>query len=335
MKTSFHAVWMAGALSCLVPATASAQIKWTLTGDEAPSAQPWTQPSSINWVDSTDDGEDRFAVDGALKVSGSFNYTTGWFARGLAHVSDQSTKEQEAYSLQLGLTMDHFLGGHFDENQERVGALSLYSDIYFSWNSKAKFATPDDPVCLTASANPVCRTQHQQSARIALDLQPFLSGWEAVYTTVKETDALGHVTTRTTDDWAYSFAPQLIVFHDEVTEATVNAQGLREDGGVGGAKLILSLAVSPPMLEHRLVFRTSFQQLQTFYRSSARSDVFDRSSSLARVSVDYEFGARSWDTEGGWTPSIALAYSSGEDPLEGRKDKDDISIAFRLTYRNP
>jgi hypothetical protein len=319
------------AFTLCLAAPAHAQIQWTLTGDEAPTAKPWTQPASFSWVDSTEDSEDRFTIDAALKASGAFNEDTGWFVRGVAHVSDQAKKEQETVSAQFGLTHDAFIGGSLDANGARIGALSLYSDLYLSWNSKARFATPDDPACVTDPTNPVCGTQHQRSARAALDLQPFLLAWEQAYGV--ETTVDGRKVADGT--WAYSFAPQLILFHDEVTEATVNAAGLEEDGGVGGAKLLVSFAFSPPIWGHRLAFRTSLQHLQTFYRSDARAAVFERSTSVVKASVDYEFGRRSWEGVPGWSPSVALAYSSGEDPLDGRRDKDDISIALRLTYTTP
>jgi hypothetical protein len=319
------------AVLLLIPAAAAAQVQtqYQLTGDETPSSQPWTQPASLSWMESSEDDEDRLAVDAALKVSHAFASRTGGFVRGVAHVSDQSKKQQETYSLQAGLTHDATFGGRRDEQGALHGALSLYTDVYLGWNSKATFGDPTTAACVAAPTAPACGTQHQKSYRLSLDLQPFMESWERTYAVEQAPDG----TSRTTGDWAYSFAPRLVVFHDEVTEAVLNAAGQEEDGAVSGARLMFSFAVSPPVFDHRLIFRTSLQHMQAFHRSEEREPSFDASTSLAKVSLDYEFGARSWE-KAGWAPSIGLAYSSGEDPLEGRKDKDDVSVALRLTYRS-
>lgn len=309
-----------GALVTFGWAAPAAAQSITLTGDEAPSVQPWTEPASVSYVDSSEDTEDRVAVDAALKVSWRAWDTNTFFLRGVAHLSDQSKKEQEIYKLSGGMHFETDIG---------VGdnALSLFTDVSLGWASKATFGDPTSPTCVATPALAACGTQRQRSIRFIADFQPWLPGWERTYTVDR--------TGRTGDQWAYSFAPQLVLFHDEVTEAVLNTAGQEEDGGVTGAKIMLAFAISPPILDHRLNIRTSFQQIQTFDRSEAREASFSSSTNLFRASVDYELGARSWDTAGGWAPSIGVTYASGEDPLDGRKDKDDVTIGFRLTYRSP
>lgn len=303
----------------------------TLTGDEAPSVQPWTQPASLSYVDSSEDSEDRLALDAALKVSMRLYDANTWFVRGVAHVSDQAKKEQETYKLQGGLHFENSFGGETDAQGIRRGALSLYTDVTLGWNSKADFADPDDPACLADPTLIACGTQHQRSYRLAVDFQPYLTGWADTYTLISQPDG----TIRTGGQWAYSFAPQLVLFHDEVTDAVLNTAGVEEDGAVAGAKLLLSFAFSPPVFDHRLNVRASFQHMQALHRSDERAAAFPASTSLVKASIDYEFGARSWDAGGGWSPSVGIAYSSGEDPLDGRKDKDDVTVGLRLTYRPP
>lgn len=296
----------------------------TVTGDEAPSLTPWTQPASISYVRSSESDDDKLSIDAALKLERALSPTTAntIFVRGVAHVSDQAKKEQELYKLQTGLHFENKFGGTVGPAGTREGALSLFTDVSLGWNSKAAFPKANDPACVANSTLATCRTQHQQSYRLAVDFQPFMLPWESSVAVVQK---------KVSGNFAYSFAPRLVLFHDEVTDAVLNDAGLKEDGGVAGAILSFNLAFSPPAFDHRLLFRSSVQQMQTVHRSSARKPVFDGSTSLFKASVDYEFGARTW--EQGWAPSIGLAYSSGEDPLDGRKDKHDLTIGLRLTYR--
>ncbi|KQY84793.1 hypothetical protein [Brevundimonas sp. Root1423] len=303
----------------------------TLTGDEAPSVQPWTQPASLSYVESSEDSEDKLALDAALKVSMRLSGVNTWFVRAVAHVSDQSKKEQETYKLQGGFHFENRFGGVEVSPGISRGELSLFTDVTLGWNSKADFADPGDPACVADPALIACGTQHQRSYRLAADFQPYMTGWAGTYTLIPQSDG----SVRTGNQWAYSFAPQVVLFHDEVTEAVLNTAGVEEDGAVSGAKLVLSFALSPPAFQHRLNMRASYQHMQAFHRSDAREAAFPSSSSLIKASIDYEFGARSWDAGGGWSPSIGVAYTSGEDPLDGRKDKDDVTVGVRLTYRPP
>ena len=325
---SFAAVllaWPAGVQAQTAP------LSWTLTGEEAPQVQPWTQPASLSYVDSSEDGEDRTQLNLALKVAGQFEGSANtWFLRGVAQVSDRAQKEQEAYSVQIGVHLEPRLvavrDGLPDPNQ-----LSLFTDIALGYNSKAVFGTPTSAACVANPGLPACGTQHERSVRLSVDLQPHLAAWEQAYG-LKTID----VRTRTSDDWAWSFAPRALIFHDEVTDAVIDATGRRAEGGVTGVKLSAAVAVSPPIFDHRLLFRASWQQITAFDVASARELTFDDDTRLLTASLDWELGVRAFDNGGkpkGWAPSIGVTWSDGDDALTGRADKDDVTMAFRLTYR--
>lgn len=317
-----------------LPGAAVAQsppLSWTLTGEEAPQVQPWTQPASLSYVDSSEDSEDRTQLNLALKVAGQFDGSANtWFLRGVAQVSDRAQKEQEAYSVQLGLHLEPATigtrGGLPDPGQ-----LSLFTDVSLGYNSKAVFGAPTSAACLATPGLPACGTQHERSVRLSVDLQPHLAIWEQTYA-ITTVDGR----TRTSDDWAWSFAPRAVVFYDEVTDAVVDTAGRRAEGGVAGVKWSAGLAVSPPVFDHRLLFRASWQQITTFEVASARELTFDDDTSLVTASIDWELGVRAFDNGGkpkGWAPSIGVTWSDGDDALTGRADKDDVTVAFRLTYR--
>lgn len=326
---------LASAAAVLIPTTAFAQSSspsWTLTGEEAPEAQPWTKPASISYVDSSDDGEDRTQISLALKVSGRFSdrSTNSWFVRAIAQVSDRAKKEQETYALQIGAHLEPFRIRTVDGLPDPT-SLSLFTDVSIGYNSKAVFGDPTTAACVLTPSLPACSTQHERSVRLNIDLQPHLAAWEQTYD-YETIDGRA----RTSNVWAYSFSPRALVFYDEVTDAVFNDAGQRAEGGVAGVKWSVSLAVSPPLFDHRLLFRTSYQHISAFDVATARETTFDDSTSLFTASLDYEFGVRSFDNGGkpvGWSPSIGVTYSDGDDALAGRADKDDVTIAFRLTYR--
>jgi hypothetical protein len=317
-----------------LPAVAQAQdapLTWTVTGEEAPQVQPWTQPASLSYVDSSEDGEDRTQLSLALKVAGQFDGSANtWFLRGVAQVSDRAQKEQEAYSVQLGVHLEPHListrDGLPDPDQ-----LSVFTDVSVGYNSKAVFGAPDSAACVANPGLPACGTQHERSVRLSVDLQPHLAAWEQAYGLITVDGQ-----TRTSDDWAWSFAPRLVVFYDEVTDAVVDATGRRAEGGVAGVKWSAAIAVSPPIFDHRLLFRASWQHIAGLDVASARELTFDDDTSLVTASLDWELGVRAFDNGGkprGWAPSIGVSWSDGDDALTGRVDKDDVTVAFRLTYR--
>jgi len=303
-----------------------------LTGEEAPNSRAWTQPASLTYVDSSDDGEDRTQLNAALKVSGRMPGQTAntWFVRGVAQVSDRASKEQETYALQVGW--------HFEPDEIRTSgglpdpnALNVFTDVSLGFNSKAVFANPAAAACVADPSLPACSTQHERSLRLAVDVQPHLAAWEQTYET-----RIVDGRPRTSDVWARSFAPRALIFYDEVTDAVINAAGARAEGGVAGVKLSASLALAPPILEHRFVFRASVQHVHALHVADARASTFDADTTLFTASADYEFGTRSFSADGaptGWSPSVGVTYSDGSDALAGRADKDDVTIAFRLTYR--
>lgn len=323
------------AVAVLVPSVAFAQstpLSWSLTGEEAPEAQPWTKPASVSYTDSSDDGEDRTQYSLALKVAGRFSdrSANGWFVRGVAQVSDRAKKEQETYALQLGAHLEPFTIRTVDGLPDPT-SLSLFTDVSIGYNSKAVFGDATTPACVLTPTLPSCSTQHERSVRLNVDLQPHLAAWEQTYDYVTVDGRA-----QTSDVWAYSFSPRAVVFYDEVTDAVVNDVGQRAEGSVSGVKWSVALAFSPPAFDHRFVVRASYQQITAFDVATAREATFEDNTSLFSASLDYEFGVRSFDNGGkpvGWSPSIGVSYSDGDDALAGRADKDDVTVAFRLTYR--
>lgn len=74
--------------------------------------------------------------------------------------------------------------------------------------------------------------------------------------------------------------------------------------------------------------------METFDRDEGRRSTFPQSVDLISVSLDYEFGERSFDPDAsGWSPSIGLTYTQGEDPLNGRRDQDTLVLALKIAYR--
>ncbi len=331
------------ALAILAPSPALAQVckdcSLTLTGDEAPKVQLWTQPAAVSWVGSSDDKNDRLTLDLAARLQQDlapsvpdlpiFGESVGWFVSGLAHVNDQSKKEQESYKVGIGLSFDRDFVAPDASESEYADALFLQTDFSVAWASKVTFPDLASTACVADPALATCREQTQQSVRVAADFafyQRILS-----ISTTRDDDRDGKF------DPGYlaaAISPPLVqIFHDEVIEAVLNTAGVRETGGATGIKLVVGGAVSPSWFHNRLTLKASYQVMYAPWVSTARQESFKETTDLAKISLDFEFGARSWDKGAGWQPSVGVAYSVGEDPLDGRRDTEETTVGLRLTYK--
>lgn len=315
----------------------------TLTAQETPAAQPWTKPASISWVDSSDQAEDRFNAEGALKIGwevydfasrpGQYDLDTSIFGRVLVAVNDQDavSKRKSTYKGQLGLQFDWLSGGPILGNsadEEGGGTYtahhwSVYADAYVSYDQARTFGTPTIAACVSDPALAACRDQDQTSYRLVLDLLPVHQSWSrAAFATGPDQSFRGV---------SYDFSPQITLFHDEIIDAVLNEANQAVDGGVTGARVKLGGFIAPPYWNYRFSLSAYYQHTWAFERSAAREAVFGASTGLFSASIDYAFIAP--EDQSGWVPSIGLTYTSGEDPLEGRKDRDDTGLMLRLTYK--
>lgn len=315
----------------------------TLTAQETPAAQPWTKPASVSWIDSTDQAEDRFNAEGALKIGwevydrpsgpGGADLDATIFGRVVAAVNDQEavSKRKSTYKGQIGLQFDWLSGGRILARTSNTNGAdgytvhdwSVYADAYVSYDQARTFGTPASAACVIDPFLAACGDQDQTSYRFVLDLLPHHRKWSgAAYATGPDQTFRGI---------GYDFSPQISLFHDEIIDAVLNDANQSIDGGVTGARVTVGGVVSPPLWDYRLAFRASYQHTWAFARSETREPVFDASTGLFTASVDYAFIAPA--NQDGWVPSIGLSYTSGEDPLEGRKDRDDTSLMLRLTYK--
>ncbi|TPW03955.1 MAG: hypothetical protein FD125_1362 [bacterium] len=315
----------------------------TLTAQETPAAQPWTKPASLSWIDSTDQAEERFNAEGALKIgwevydfaarSGGPDLDATAFGRVVAAVNDQDavSKRKSTYKGQIGLQFDWLSGGRILEGTSvatgsgayTVHDWSVYADAYVSYDQARTFGNPASAACVIDPLLAACGDQDQTSYRLVLDLLPHHRTWSGA--------AYANGPDQVFQGISYDFSPQISLFHDEIINAVLNDANQAIDGGVTGARATVGGVVSPPLWEYRLAFRASYQHTWAFKRSAAREPVFGSSTGLFTASIDYAFIAPA--NQDGWVPSIGISYTSGEDPLEGRKDRDDTSLMLRLTYK--
>ncbi|MDI1326070.1 MAG: hypothetical protein PSV23_04640 [Brevundimonas sp.] len=338
----FASLILASGLLAL-PGSALAQVcegcTLTVAGDEAPKVQAWTQPAAFSYVSSSESSEDRATLDLAVRhqapvVSFALPWVGDadhWFVRGLVHISDQEKKEQEAFALGLGVKFQRAI---VDENapiEEVDRAWFLQTDSSVAFASKVVFPDRSSAACVLDPTQTVCGEQTQQSVRIAFDFLLYNRGLET-RNTVVDSDGDGRLDN---EGWVSSFSPPTLrLFHDEVTQAVLGDFG-EETGGVTGARAVIGFAVSPPVFQNRIVMRSSYQRMWAFSVSDERANSFPEDSDLFTASIDFELGHRSFESGPGWQPSIGINYSSGEDPLDGRIEKEETVVGFRLTYKPP
>lgn len=321
----------------------------TLAGQETPALQPWTKPASISWMESTDDAEDRFTFEAALKatrtiasrprVPGRADTDYGVFGRLVAATNDQEavSKRKSTYKAQAGLQFDWYSGGPVIPGSaapDGSGAATdddwtAYADLYVSYDQARTFGDPKSAACVANPALASCGEQDQTSYRLAFDVLPEHRTWSsAPYASSPRAGSEPGA------NWAYDFGPKISIFHDQITQAVLDASGQEIDGSVSGVRLQLGGALSPPVFQYKVVFRGSYQHTWALQRSTPRKAVFGASTGLFSASVDYNLGPAFWEKRGRWAPSIGLTYTAGEDPLEGRKEREDKSLMLRLTFAN-
>ncbi len=321
------------ALSLLsVGAAAHAQpsTKFTLMGGEEPENKTWNEPASVAFV-SNNGKKDSWAVNLAAKVEGQPipTSTTVLFMRALVEKNTQAKKEVENFGLSAGSKFDwnNANDGPGTQGPDR-GAIFIFGEPSLGLADKAVFADPK-AACGLVNRPPECDKQRETSVRGQLALRFFMSGWENTFFYPDATHA-----SLDGPSWTHSFSPVVTVFYDEILDAKANAAGVKPDGGVSGAKVVLSGAVSPKFTDYRLVLSAKIQFTEAFDRSTLRRAGFQKSATFARIGADYELGNRSFETaSSGWVPAFGITYTKGDDPLSGKTDLDNVTAAFKITYR--
>lgn len=311
------------AAACLVGAPARAQdSSFTLNADEAPNAQPWSDPASFSYIK---DKGDKAAL--SLDAVGKLNWrlgreTTTGFGRFVAHRNTATGNQVENYAAEVGF---HLEQGPVQGDLPDPNAFHVFHDVSLGYDYKTNF--DDEADGCDATPKPVdCVRSHERSVRLAWTLQPFHPSWERVpaYKDGKLTDE--------SPDVAYSFGPVITVFADDLVDSpTVN--GVKPKGTATGAVGKLSLALSPKALDYRLVLRGSIQQTEFFHRPTSRQAGLPEDSTLNRLALDYDLGPRAFLGEAGWAPSVGLSYTKGDDPLTGVANRERTVFAFKLAYR--
>jgi hypothetical protein len=310
------------AATCLIGAQAHAQNpNFTLNADEAPNAQPWSEPASFSY--SKDKGSKAaLSLDAAGKLSwrlGADTTSTG-FSRLVAHRNTATGDQVENYALQVGLHFEQDTAGSVPDRN----AFYLFHDLSLGYEYKTNF--DDEADGCDATPKPVdCVRSHEESLRLEWTLQPFHLSWERVpaYLDGKLTDQSPGI--------AYSFGPQITFFADDVVDAPTK-NGIKPKGTATGAVGRLSLALSPKALDYRLVLRGSIQQTEIFHRPTSRAAGLPEDSTLNKLSLDYDLGPRAFLGESGWAPSIGVSYVKGDDPLTGTMNRERTIFAFKLAY---
>lgn len=325
-------ITIALALCVLAPAAWSqTPFNLTLAADEAPGDKPWETPARIAW--SSEDGDESIAVDAALKGSFAAPFGDALISvYAVAHVNDKAKKLQEAYKAGASLDYDWLIGNPIIQpGQKDPPILRLSGGLAFQ--RKAVYVDEPLPSCAGSPQLAFCDTQHEESLQTTFDIS-FLT---------PEVEAKEYFQGKTPDGVAipgdqmapflYSIVPTLTLFHDETVSAVTNPDtGLKADGGVTGARLKIKAAVTPKWFGYRLKFEGAVQQMEAFSRSDSRQSLFDGSTSLGSISLDYSFAAAWFDKSQGWRPSIGISYMTGEDPLAGRADKEQTVVSFKLSY---
>src|SRR5262249_12851588 len=144
-----------------------------------------------------------------------------------------------------------------------------------------------------------CDTQYKESVRLLGTVDLFQGWWEHTYSYRRTgpPPAEGEPAPRTINGplFAYSFQPVATFFYDDATNAPTDPSTFtRIDGAVAGVQARLGGAISPRPLDYRLVLRGSYALTEAFDRDSGRRSTFPASSHLLTVSLDYEFGVRSF-----------------------------------------
>ncbi|WP_372782892.1 hypothetical protein [Phenylobacterium sp.] len=301
---------------------------FTLNADEAPDPQPWSDPASFSY---TKDKGSKAAI--AADLAGRLDWALGpttantGFARLVAHRNTAAGSQTENYAAEAGL--------HFEQNTAPRGstdpddfknAYYLFHDLSLAYVYETNFDDEADG-CDATPRPAACVRSHQSSLRLKWTLQPYHYGWDTA------PSFLDGAPTAASPAVAYAFGPLLTLFADDLVDAKAK-NGLKPKGVVSGAAASLNLTLSPKILDYRFVFRASVQQTEAFQRPASRKTGFAGDSTLTKVSLDYDFGLRSFDAGPGWSPSIGISYVKGDDPLHGKLNRQETVFGVKLSYKS-
>jgi len=323
MRTTSKVI--AGVLTIGLNSAANAQdsdfwSKFQLNADEAPTQTPWTQAASIAY--SSGEGEESKDIDIAMRYDfqNSPNTDSTGFVRFLTRVNDAKKKEEEVYKGSVGYHVE------FATPDEKT---LFFTDFSVSYQANTVFAKDDIEQCETTPEAVFCDDQTEEKAILAVDtvIYPsFLEGWTPSVSEGKFVES--------TPSILYYVSPVVSFFYDEVIDATTDPEtGLKIDGAAAGTAVTLGGFLSPKFLDYKLEFKTSYKYVMAIDRSTSRKPGFKANTDLFTASIDYNFGKSSYLDNTGWRPAIGITYSSGADPLTGRKEKEETVIAFKLTHR--
>lgn len=318
-------IWIASAIAASVASGAQAQavsppIDWTVNAEGAPTSTPWTEPASIGFK-SVEGGDQSWNVAVAVRAGLGRAFASAAVIR-----KTGSGDEQEHYAFKIGAALDHWFrkpaGQELDETM-------LYIDPSIGLTQTTTFAEEDATTCATTPGLATCRDQRETSVRAELKVQVLRPRWSSAPQWVE-----GPPPTWTTGDAPFFFdwSPTFTLFHDEIIDAKVSAAGLEHAGGVSGLQSSAAGALTPRFWDYRIVLRGYARHLTAFDRSDARRAVFPANAFVWSASINYEWGVRSFEAgRKGWSPSVGLTYTSGDDPLTGRKDVNDWVLLFKVS----
>jgi hypothetical protein len=320
-------IWIAATVAAGFASGAHAQntspaIDWTVQAEDAPESTPWTEPASIGFK-SVEGGEESWNVAVAVRAELGRAFASAAVIR-----KTGSSDQQEHYAVKVGVNFDHWIpmpaGRELDETM-------LYIDPSIGLTRTTSFAEEDATACAAVPAPATCRDQRDTSVRAELKVQVFRPGWSSA--PQWDDDAQSW---RTDDeDFFFDWSPTFMLFHDQIIDAKADATGVRREGSVSGLQSSISGALTPKFWDYRVVLRGNARHLATFDRSDARRAVFPSDAFVWSASINYEWGVRSFEAgRTGWSPSVGLTYTSGDDPLTGRKDVSDWAILLKLSLRS-
>ena len=326
MKLLFTA-FMALPPVLLLGGPAYAQSAVTLQAGEEPEQKAWTQPAQISFT-SAKSAKDSWALDAALRAEFQPNSSSDDMivVRTVAQISTAEKSKVQNFQGEVGYSFNW--GTDTSMDAPDPDAFYLYGDIKLGAKDKTIFADPK-AVCTTVPRPAACGKQHETSMTGTVVLQPFLSEWENSFY-VEDGKVVGPAFT-------HSFSPVVTFFYDEVLSAKVNASGIRPDGSVLGSRIDINTAFSPRFTDYRLVLKASGSWTYAAQRSALRAENFKRSSTVFKLSADYELGKRAFekvDEGGAFIPALGVTYTKGDDPITGKLDQDSFVAALKITFRS-
>lgn len=300
--------------------------RFQLNADEIPKQTPWTEAASLSFV--SGEGESSTDIDIAARYDWQIarDETSTVFVRGVAHVNDRAKSEEEVYKLSAGY--------HFEFGGASPAQSFGYSDLTLSYQQNTVFADLTSDPCVQSPGAVFCRDQEETRVIGAFATAFIPSGWESATPVLYPDSDGGYTFVEGSPDLLFSVSPVVSVFYDEVLDAATDpGTGLKIDGSAAGTTLTLGAYLSPRVLDYRVEFKASFKQMVAFSRDASRKPGFPANADLFTASLDYNLGKPSLLDDTGWRPAIGLSYSSGRDPLTGRKEKEETVLAFKLTHK--